>query len=60
MIQHLRAGSDSSTPFSIKENKMQSICMFRLVNDDIESLYKIVPDIFNSFYKVVSVFVSLS
>ena len=39
---------------------MQSICMSRLVNDDIESLYNIVPDIFDSFYKVVSVFVSLS
>ena len=39
---------------------MQNISMFRLVNDDIESLYKIVPDIFGSFYKVVSVFISLS
>ena len=60
MIQNLRAGSDTNKPFSIKKNNRQSICKFRLVNDDIESLYKIVPDIFGSFYKVVSVFVSLS
>ena len=34
--------------------------MFRLGDDDIESPYKIVPDIFHLFYKVVSVFVSVS
>ena len=36
--------------------------MARLVDDDIESPYKAVPDIlvFNLFYIVVSVFISLS
>ena len=29
--------------------------MLRLVDDDIESPYKIVPDIFDCFSKVVSV-----
>ena len=36
-------------------------CMLRVGDDDIESPYKIVPDIFDFLgYKVVSVFVSLS
>ena len=40
---------------------MQSKRMIRLVDDDIESPYKIVQkDIFDFFYKVVRVFVSLS
>ena len=44
----------------LKEKKMQSKRMFRLVDDDIESPYEIVPDIFDFFYKVVSVFVLLT
>ena len=39
---------------------MQSKCMFGLGDDDMESPYKIVPDIFDFLYKVASVFVSLS
>ena len=39
---------------------MQSKCMLRLVDEDIASPYKIVPDVFDFLYKVVSVFVSLS
>ena len=39
---------------------MQNKCMFRGVNNDTESPYKIVPDIFDLFYKVVNIFVSLS
>ena len=38
---------------------MQSKSMLRLVGDDIQILGKIVPDISNCFYKVVSVFVPL-
>ena len=39
---------------------MQSKCMLRVVDDDIESPYKFVLDIFDFLGKVVSVFVSLS
>ena len=39
---------------------MQSKCMLRVVDDDIESPYKIVPDIFDFWYKVLTVFISLS
>ena len=39
---------------------MQRKCMFRVGDDYIESPYKIVPDILDFCYKVVSVFVSLS
>ena len=35
-------------------------CILRVVDDDSESPYKIVPDIFVFCCKVVSVFVSLS
>ena len=33
--------------------------MSRVVDDDTESPYRIGPDIFDFFYKVVSVFVAL-
>ena len=39
---------------------MQSKCLLRVVDDDIESTYKNIPDIFDFLYKVVSVFASLS
>ena len=42
----------------LKEKKMQNKCIFMVVNDDIESPYKIVPDVF--LYKVLNVFVLLS
>ena len=36
---------------------MQSKCMLRVVDDDIEISYKIVPNIFDFLNKVVNVFV---
>ena len=33
----------------LKGKKMQSKCMFRVVDDDIESPYKIVPNIYDFF-----------
>ena len=42
------------------EKKKQSKRMLRVVDDEIEGPYKIVPYIFDFFYKGVSVFVSLS
>ena len=44
--------------YTIEDNK-ESIRTLRVVDDDIEIPYKIVPDMF-IFYIVVSVFVSLS
>ena len=43
----------------LKEKKMQGKRTLRVVDDDIASPYIIVPDRY-LFYKVVSVFVSLS
>ena len=48
----------SMIKFNGKE--LQSKSMLMLGDDDIESPYKIVPDIYLYFYNVVSVFVSLS
>ena len=31
--------------------------MLRMIDDDIENIFSIVPDIYDFFYKVVSVFV---
>ena len=44
----------------LKEKKMEDKCMLRVVDDDIESPYTIVSDYLISFYKVGSIFVSLS
>ena len=39
---------------SFKEEKMKAkhICLYRVVDDDIESSYKIVPDIFDFVIKL--------
>ena len=44
----------------LKERKMQSQCMLKVVDDYIETPYKFVPDVFDFLDKVASVFVSLS
>ena len=49
--------TDPRSPYNsymkvLKEKKMQSKCMFRVVDDDIESLSKIVPDIYTFFIRL--------
>ena len=46
--------------YILKEKKMQSKYILRVVEDDIASPYKIVQDIFNYFHKFESVLISLS
>ena len=45
---------------NLMEKKMRSKCrpMLRVVDDDVESRYKIDPDVFDLFYKVMSLSVS--
>ena len=52
MVVHLYLCWLNNSMFSmLKEEKVQCKCMFRVVDDDIESLDRIVPDIFDGFLK---------